>query len=535
VSRARPGRRAAIVAAAALLLAGPAGRADAQAPARTPSAAPRALAQQVDAGRTANEPAVLREFAELLAIPNIASDSVNIRRNARWIVDAYAKRGVALRLLESPSGGPPAVFGELRAPGATRTVLLYAHYDGQPVNPAEWATPPFTPTLRDGPLESGGKVVPLPDRPGVTGDEWRLFGRGAGDDKAPILAVLAALDAMKAGGAKPSVNVKFYFDGEEEAGDPHLRPLLEQHRELLRADVLLFADGPVHQTRRQQIVYGVRGTMGMELTTYGPLRALHSGHYGNWAPNPIASLAGLLAKMRDDEGRILIPGFLDDVRAATDADRRAIAAAPSADSALRHDLALGRTEGGETLGESIMRPALNLRGIRSGGVGPAGSNTIQPEATASIDFRLVPDQTPARIREKIEGFLTAQGWHVVHDVPTPEVRRAHPRVVRVDWREAGYAAVRSPLDLPAARAIVRVVGDAHAQPPVEVPILGGSLPIADFVDVLKTPVLIVPIANHDDAQHAPNEHLRLRNLWDGIVTFGAIFTRLGAEWPGAAI
>jgi acetylornithine deacetylase/succinyl-diaminopimelate desuccinylase-like protein len=527
-----------VAAAVASLLLGAAPPASAQATPAAPratSAPTRALAQRVDAWRRANEPAVLREFADLLAIPNIASDSVNIRRNARWIVDAYAKRGVALRLLESPTGGPPAVFGELRAPGATRTVLLYAHYDGQPVNPAEWASPPFTPTMRDGPLESGGKVVPLPDRPGVAGDEWRLFARGAGDDKAPIIAALAALDAMKATGARPSVNVKFYFDGEEEAGDPHLRALLEAHKELLRADVLLFADGPVHQTRRQQIVYGVRGTMGMELTTYGPLRALHSGHYGNWAPNPIASLAGLLARMRDDEGRILIPGFLDDVRAPTDADRRAIAAAPSADSALRHDLALGRTEGSESLALSIMRPSLNLRGIRSGGVGAAGSNTIQPEATASIDFRLVPDQTPARVREKVERFLEAERWHVVHDVPDATTRRAHPRVVRVDWREAGYAAVRSPLDLPAARAIVRVVGDAHAQPPVEVPILGGSLPIADFVEVLKTPVLIVPIANHDDAQHAPNEHLRLRNLWDGIVTFGAIFTRLGAEWPGTAM
>ncbi|GLC28521.1 M20/M25/M40 family metallo-hydrolase [Roseisolibacter agri] len=492
--------------------------------------ATRALAQKVETWTRANEPAVLREFAEFLAIPNIASDSATIRRNARWIVDAFAKRGVALRLLESPAGGPPAVYGELRSPGATRTVLLYAHYDGQPVNPAEWATPPFTPTLRTNSIQAGGQIVPLPEKPGVAGDEWRLFARGAGDDKAPIIATLAALDALKASGARPGINVRFYFDGEEEAGDPHLRALLERHRDLLTADVLLFADGPVHQTRRMQIVYGVRGTMGMELTTYGPLRALHSGHYGNWAPNPIVSLAHLIARMRDEDGRILIPDFLDDVRPVTDADRRAIGAAPSPDSGLRAELALGRTEGKDPLAEAIMRPAMNLRGIRSGGVGAAGSNTIQPEATASVDFRLVPDQTPARIREKVEAFLKAEGWHVVHDAPDAATRRAHPRVVRVDWRESGYAAVRSPLDLPAARAIVRTVGDAHGQPPIEVPILGGSLPIADFAEVLKTPVLVVPIANHDDAQHAPNEHLRLRNLRDGITTFAAILARLGAEW-----
>jgi acetylornithine deacetylase/succinyl-diaminopimelate desuccinylase-like protein len=474
---------------------------------------------------------VLREFAEFLAIPNVASDSVNIRRNARWIVDAYARRGVTMRLLESPTGGPPAVYGELRAPGAARTVLLYAHYDGQPVNPAEWKSPPFTPTLRTNSLEAGGQVVPLPDRPGVAGDEWRLFARGAGDDKAPIVATLAALDALQAAGARANVNVKFYFDGEEEAGDPHLRPLLERHAGLLKADVLLFADGPVHQTRRPQVVYGARGTMGLELTTYGPSRALHSGHYGNWAPNPIASLAHLLASLRDDDGRILIPGFSDDVRPVTAADRRAIAAAPSPDSALRADLALGRTEGDTVpLAEAILRPAMNFRGIRSGGVGAAGSNTIQPAATASIDFRLVPDQTPAGVRAKVEAFLRAKGWHVVHAAPDAATRRAHPRVVRVDWREAGYAAVRSPLDLPAARALVRTLGDALGEPPVEVPILGGSLPLADFAEVLKTPILVLPIANHDDAQHAPDEHIRLKNLRDGIVTFAAVIARLGADW-----
>jgi acetylornithine deacetylase/succinyl-diaminopimelate desuccinylase-like protein len=242
------------------------------------------LRARVRAYRAAHEPAILREFAALLEIPNVATDSANIGRNARAIASMLERRGVVARLLDG-AGGPPAVYGELRAPRAARTVVLYAHYDGQPVDRSQWATDPWQPTLRDAPMESGGRVVPLPTRVGEAQGEWRLYARSASDDKAPIVAMLTALDALRAAGARPGVNLKFFFEGEEEAGSPHVRTVLERNAELLRADAWLFADGPVHQSRRPQVVFGVRGVMGLEVTTYGPSRALHSGHYGNWAPN----------------------------------------------------------------------------------------------------------------------------------------------------------------------------------------------------------------------------------------------------------
>jgi acetylornithine deacetylase/succinyl-diaminopimelate desuccinylase-like protein len=176
-----------------------------------------------------------------------------------------------------------------------------------------------------------------------------------------------------------------------------------------------------------------------------------------------------------------------------------------------------------------MRPSLNVRGVRAGGVGATASNTIVTEASASIDFRLVPDQTPARVRELVERHLAGQGWHVVDAVPDAATRRAHPKVVHLTW-EPGYPALRTPLDHPAARAVVRVLGDAQGTPPIEVPTLGGSLPLHHFAQALGAPVVIVPIANHDDAQHAADENLRLRNLWDGIESFAALFARLGTAW-----
>ena len=289
----------------------------------------------------------------------------------------------------------------------------------------------------------------------------------------------------------------------------------------------------MHQTRRQQVLFGVRGVTGFELTTYGPLRALHSGHYGNWAPNPIAELATLLAGMRDPDGRILIAGFAEATRPVTAAERAALAAAPSPDSALRDQLALGRTEGHETLGESLLRPAFNIRGIRGGAVGAAAANVVPTEATASVDIRLVPDLTPARAESLVVAHLHAKGYHVVRDTPDAATRRREPHLVRLAWEQSGYAAYRTAMDAAPGRAVLRVLTDAQGRAPIAVPSLGGSLPLAIFGDALGAPVVVFPIANHDDNQHAANENLRLQNLWDGIDAMAALFAGLGAAWPAS--
>src|SRR5215510_851582 len=489
-----------------------------------------ALRSDIRAYSSAHDVEIVRELTGLLAIPNLASDSANIRRNAARLVELLRRRGVDARLLESPAGGPPAVFGELRVAGATRTVVLYAHYDGQPVDTSKWATPPWQPVLRDKALDAGGRVIPVPTSAGSIQGEWRVYARSASDDKAPIIAMLSALDALKAAGTAPSVNLKFFFEGEEEAGSGHLRELLVKHADLLRADAWLFGDGPVHQSRRQQILFGVRGVTGLNMTVYGPSRGLHSGHYGNWAPNPIVLLSNLVASMRTDDGRILIKNFYDDVTPITAAERQAIARMPSVDSALRVELSLGGTEAKNApLMERIMFPALNLRGFQSGGVNALSSNVIPTDATASIDFRLVPKQTPERIRRLVEAHVKAQGYFVVDHTPTPAERLAHARIIQMEW-EAGYPATRVSMDAPLSRAAIRATEDALGAPIVTVPILGGSLPLATFESVLKTPLIVLPIVNHDNSQHSHNENLRMQNLFDGIQVYAGIMARLGAYW-----
>jgi acetylornithine deacetylase/succinyl-diaminopimelate desuccinylase-like protein len=468
-------------------------------------------------------PAILREFADLLAIPDTAADPPSLRRNADRIAEMLRKRGFEVRLLEEP-GAPPAVFGELRVKDARRTLAVYAHYDGQPVEPRDWATPPFEPVLRSGPLESGGPVVPLatPD----PGPEFRIYARGAGDDKAPIEGIVSALDALSALGKTPSANLKVLFEGEEESGSPHIAALLEHEKALLSADCWLLCDGPVHQNRKPQVFFGARGVTDVEITVYGPVRPLHSGHYGNWAPNPVAELAALLVSLRDRDGKILVPGFYDDVRPLSAAEREAVRALPSVDAALRESLGLHRTEGGDApLQERILLPALNFRSLDAG-IRPA-ANAIPTEARVSIDFRLVPDETPEGVRSLVEAYLAREGWTLVHDAP-PDIatRLGKDRIARLDWGRAGYPPARTGLDLPASRAVVSVLG-AGGEAPLVVPSLGGSIPMYLFQQILKAPVIGLPIANHDDNQHAANENLRLQNLWDGIEAYAVLFSGIG--------
>ncbi|HEY6894974.1 MAG TPA: M20/M25/M40 family metallo-hydrolase [Rhodanobacteraceae bacterium] len=452
--------------------------------------------------RTHHEQEILKEFVELLSIPNVASDTPNIEKNAGAIAAMFARRGATVRLLRV-EGAPPVVYATLPARNAKTTIAFYAHYDGQPVDATQWTTPPWQPVVKG------------------EGGEARIYARSASDDKAPIMAMLAALDALAASRQSPAVNLKFVFEGEEEAGSPHLAAYFQKYPQELSADAWLLCDGPVHQSRRMQLYFGARGVVDLTMTVYGPQHPLHSGHYGNWAPNPIVALTHLIDSMRDTNGRILIDGFYDDVTPLTDVERDALAAIPNIDDELKREYALGRTEGdGKTLNELILQPALNVHAISGG----QNTNSIPTEAHATIDFRLVPSQTPEKVRERVERHIAAQNFFIVHDAPDVATRIAHANVVQLDWG-AGYPAARTSMELPMSRRVASVISEATGTPPYRMPSLGGSVPMYLFQRG-GAPVIGFPIVNHDNNQHAANEDLRVQNLWDGIEMFTALFTNL---------
>jgi acetylornithine deacetylase/succinyl-diaminopimelate desuccinylase-like protein len=483
---------------------------------------PQSSTTQVRAYRSANEAGIVSELADLLSIPNVASDAVNIRRNAVKLISMMSQRGIQARLLEG--AGPPSVFGELPSPGATLTVGFYAHYDGQPVDPSKWSSDPFRPILRSGPLDSGGKEIAFPG-PGQRFDpESRIYARSASDDKAPIVAMLAALDALKASGVRRSVNLKFFFEGEEEAGSRHLEDVVRRNAAALQADVWICADGPVHQNRRQAIFFGVRGIVSADITVYGANRGLHSGHYGNWAPNPALGLARLLASMKDARGRILIEGFYDDVLPLGEEEKKALMEMPTLDGDLMREYGLATTDqSGRSLAELINEPSLNIDGLRSEYVGAEARTIIPSEATATVDMRLVKGNDPRRQVERLIAHIKKQGYAVVREEPDREMRLRNSLIARVTARE-GYRAVRTPMSMPVAQLVIRAVEHAIGQKPVLIPTLGGSVPLWIFEEATKAPQVGVPIVNHDNNQHGANENLRLQNLWDGIEVFAAIMS-----------
>jgi len=489
--------------------------------------APAELRETVAEYRAAHEQDIVEEFFDLLRIPNYAGNPEDIRRNAEHLAGMLERRGIEARILDTGMGAP-AVYGERMTEGAEATVLFYIHYDGQPVVPENWNTPPYEPVVKTGYEVRGGKAIAFEDLAFPLDPDLRVFARSASDDKAPVIAFLTALDALDAAGIAPAVNIKLFLEGEEEAGSPHLAAMLQEYGNLLSADLLLFLDGPVHQSGRKKLSFGVRGIMGFDLTVYGPDRPLHSGHYGNFAPNPVAMLSHLLASMRDETGRVLIDGFYDDVTPPSEAELAAIAALPDIREQLMQELALGRQESpGMRYQESILWPAMNVKGIRAGEVGTAARNAIVPSATAAVGYRLVPAQDPARLERLTVAHLEAQGYHVVEDEPDAATRRAHERVARIRWNDFAYASVRTPMDAPSSQAVIAIMRDLGFDP-VLIPTSGGSLPIWYFVDALEMPVIMLPIANYDNNQHAENENIRIENLWDGIEIYAGLLTGLGA-------
>ncbi len=476
--------------------------------------------------RTQNEVKIVRELAALVTLPNTATDPDDLERNAEHLTGLLESRRFDVRLLRA-EGGPPVVYGQRLLNKAGLTVVFYAHYDGQAVVPELWSSDPFEVVVRTGRVEAGGEDVPFDKLKAPINPEWRLYGRSTSDDKVSIVALLTALDALDAAGIEPGINIKLLIDGEEERGSPHIPEILRANVDLLAADLWVFCDGPMHQTRLPQVVFGVRGVTSVQITAYGPAVALHSGHYGNWAPDPGMALARLITSMRDADGNLVIGGIDELVRPLGETALAAIEDAPPVDEQLKNDLALSWTEGQPTpLAERITRPAINLLGFAVGQVGAKAKNAISPQATAVVGFRLVPDVTPEAVRAATERHIRAQGFYIVHEEPGEDLRREHARVVWLEW-ETGYPALWTDMDMPISKAVARIVDEAVDGPIVLTPSLGGSLPLYIFSEILDAPpIVVVPIANHDNNQHAPNENLRIKNLWLGIEIYAALMARL---------
>jgi acetylornithine deacetylase/succinyl-diaminopimelate desuccinylase-like protein len=424
------------------------------------------LAEQITAASQKN----FGEYLELLSIANVADQPSDIQRNAAFLEQSFRKRGFKTQLLNN-TAQRPLVFAELeRSKKNQATVLFYMHFDGQPVTPEQWAQKsPFEPVVKrrasDGKWAevSREQLLARPFDP-----ELRVFARSASDDKAPILMLLTAIDVLK--GKAPAINVKVLLDSEEEISSPSLAETVQANRALFDADALIVLDGPVHGSGRPTLVFGNRGITQALLTVYGPKAPLHSGHFGNYVPNPAQRLASLLASMKDDDGRVLVPGYYDGI-ALTAADRDVLKATGDDESALLKRAGIARAERvGENYQEALQYPSLNVRGMASAAVGAKAANIVPSEAVAQ----------------------------------------------------------RMPMDAPVGRwamqALVSATAPVPKQDPVRIRMMGGTVPVDVLVNALQLPFLLVPTVNADNNQHAHDENMRMGNFITGTETIYSLLT-----------
>jgi acetylornithine deacetylase/succinyl-diaminopimelate desuccinylase-like protein len=432
----------------------------------------------------------LDRLVDYLRRPSISAHGEGIAEVADYIAGVMTGIGLETRVV--PTVGWPVVLGRRHEAPGRPTVLLYGHYDVQPPDPLDaWRSPPFEPTIRDG----------------------RLYARGAGDNKGQHFANLLALEALLACRGALPCNVTVLLEGEEEIGSPRMAEVVRDHRESLRADLVITSDGPVDESGRSRILFGVRGVLSFELRARGANADLHSGNWGGVAPNPLWTLVHLLASMKDERGRITIDGFYDSILPLTDLERAALATMPVEVAEVKARLGLRELDqpSERGFGERLAAwPTLTINGLH-GGYGGPGSKTVLPhEAVAKCDIRLVEAQTADEIWAKLEAH----------------VRRRAPEVELI--RQGSMEPSKTPLDSPWAEPIRRAIVAARGEEPLLVPALGGSLPDYVFTKILGIPAFGVPYANADEANHAPNENIEVERFFGGVKTGAAMLAYLGA-------
>ncbi len=459
----------------------------------------------------------LREYLELLALPNDAINPPDIQRNADFLERAFKNRGFTTRQLENQ--GKPMLYAEWprKLPGA-KTVLYYMHFDGQPVVDREWSQPsPWQPVVKQRTSAGAWEVVSREALFGATLDpELRVFARSASDDKAPIMMFLAAFDGLKAMGVDPAVNVKVLLDSEEEKGSPSIRAVALANKALLRCDALIIHDGPRHQSERPTIVFGNRGAASVSLVVYGPKQPLHSGHFGNYVPNPAVRLARLIASMKDDQGRVTVPGYYDRVRLSA-TEKKILAETGDDEAAIRRRTGISKAElVGGNLQEALQFPSLNVRGMAAASVGDKASNIIPYQAIADFDLRTTPETPPDYLFGLLQKHIQAQGYYLVKGPPTDEERAGHDKLATLTMGTASRS-VRTPLDAPIGKwAYASLLETSQRGQPVRIRMMGGSVPTDSLVEALGAPFVIVPLVNGDNNQHTFDENMRVGHYVEGI-------------------
>ncbi len=462
------------------------------------------------------------EMYEFYNMPNDAVYPKDIEVNVKWCEEAFANRGFDTQRLEAAT--VPLLLATREVSPKAKTVLIYLQIDGQPVDHRFWdQEDPWTPTLKarndDGEWEARDWSL----LNGEIDREWRVFVRSASDAKGPAMAFLKAMDILNDRKVKPNFNMKVIMDFEEELGSPHLPNAVKEYSEALAADMLIIFDGPRHPSNEPTLTFGARGIATISLEVFGPRVPQHSGHYGNYAPNPALRLSQLLSSMKDEGGRVTIPTWYDGITLSDDV-KDILKQVPDDESAIKAKLGISEIDKvAANYQESIQYPSLNIRGMRSGWVGEEARTIVPSSAIAEIDVRLVKETEGERMVNLVRQHVVDQGYYLVDKRPTQEERMQYGKIARFNYG-ISYGAFRTEFDTEVGRWLRKGIVRGFGKQPIQKRTSGGSIPISPFVITLGIPAVTVPTVNPDNNQHSPNENIRLGNYIDGIKTITAILS-----------
>ena len=466
---------------------------------------------------------LFQEFYDFLSLPNDANIPDQLTANIEWCERSFKKRGFKTKHLKTDR--LPLILAEKRFNRNYPTVLFYVQVDGQPVDPTKWfQKDPFLPVLKSMNSKGEWQEIPWDNLKKDYDEDWRVFARSASDAKAPINSFLIALDIMDEQNLEPNYNIKVIMDMEEEMGSPNLPNAVKKYRKKLKADRLVILDGPRHPSNEPTLTFGARGIATIQLKVHGPKYPQHSGHYGNYVPNPAIRLSQIIASMKNQDGVVTINGFYDGIE-ISDKARKIMAQVPDDENEIRRSIGISEIDKvADNYQESIQYPSLNVRGLKSGWVEKEVRTIIPSFALAEIDVRLVKETDPNRLIGLIKEHIQKQGYHIIKKDPSDVERMKYGRLITFKSK-ISYTAFRTPIDSPIGDWLSSAIRNGFEMEPIIKRTSGGSVPISPFVNTLGVPAVTVPTVNPDNNQHSPNENIRVGNLIESVRTHLAILAQ----------
>ncbi|WP_047415919.1 M20/M25/M40 family metallo-hydrolase [Cellulophaga sp. Hel_I_12] len=464
-------------------------------------------------------PTAIFEYISFLEIPNDGHYPDQIESNLQACKTLFTDLGFETKTFINK--GIPVLFAEKKYHKKAKTVLFYLQIDGQPVDSAAWDQPsPFKPVLKE--KQNGEwKIIDITTLKTDYHPDWRIFARSSSDSKGPAMSLISALQILQKKAIKPAFNVKVIMDFQEEMGSPTLPQAVRDNKEVLAADMLFIMDGTRHVSNLPTLTYGARGIATAQLKTFGSYAPLHSGQYGNFAPNPVFETARLIAGLKDENGRVTLPGFYDGI-SLSEKDKEEINKVPESKESILVRIGTSKADAvGDTYQEALQYPSLNIRGLNAAWVGDEVRTIIPSEVITEIDMRLVPESDGTKLMESLKKYISDSGYYLVDAIPTAEERKLHPKLASFTYK-LGSKPFRTAMDSPIGHFLNKAMEKVFGEQRVNMRTTGGSQPMSPFITTLDIPAVSIRIPNPDNNIHAPNENLRIGNFLEGIITCLAI-------------